>query len=269
LDWSLWEPWYIWIAGALGLSMSEDYEASRVLDVLIRGRATDVGELRKVVEGKLALVVGAGPSIEDHIDEVLDATDVLVAADGASSRLLELGTVPDLVVTDLDGNLDDIFEAWRRGSYVVVHAHGDNVSALKAHVQKFSNRLAGTTQVRPIGCLYNFGGFTDGDRAVFMCMELGCKAVLMVGMDFSTVVGKYSKPWLKGNVVAWPLKRAKFVIAKRLLSWASRLYQRPMARLVAREGADLIDGVEDLRYKELEAWIERIKLKPPSSSTTF
>ncbi|NHW44229.1 MAG: DUF115 domain-containing protein, partial [Candidatus Verstraetearchaeota archaeon] len=141
MDWSLWEPWYIWIAGALGLSMSEDYEASRVLDVLIRGRATDVGELRKVVEGKLALVVGAGPSIEDHIDEVLDATDVLVAADGASSRLLELGTVPDLVVTDLDGNLDDIFEAWRRGSYVIVHAHGDNVSALKAHVQKFSNRL--------------------------------------------------------------------------------------------------------------------------------
>ncbi|NHW44686.1 MAG: hypothetical protein HA491_03010 [Candidatus Verstraetearchaeota archaeon] len=59
------------------------------------------------------------------------------------------------------------------------------------------------------------------------------------------------------------------MIAKRLLSWASRLYQRPMARLVAREGADLIDGVEDLRYKELEAWIERIKLKPPSSSTTF
>jgi uncharacterized Rossmann fold enzyme len=265
LDWSLWEPWYIWIASALGLSVLEDYEASRVLDALIRDMAADASDLRKIVEGKLALVIGAGPSIEGDLNKVLNKADVLVAADGASSRLLELGAVPDIIVTDLDGNLNDIYEAWRKGSHVVVHAHGDNVSELKAHVQVFTNRLVGTTQVRPTGCLYNFGGFTDGDRAVFMCMELGCKAVLMVGMDFSTVVGRYSKPWLKENVVAWPLKRAKFVIAKRLLSWASRLYRRPMARLVIREDADSIDGTEDLRCEELEAWVERVRLNPPSS----
>lgn len=269
MDWSLWEPWYIWIASALELGVSEDYEASRVLDALIRDRAVNTSNLRKIVEGKLVLVVGAGPSIESDFDKLLDKADALVAADGASSKLLELGAVPDIIVTDLDGNLDDIYEAWRKGSHVVIHAHGDNILALKAHVQKFADRLVGTTQVRPIGHLYNFGGFTDGDRAVFMCMELECKAVLMVGMDFSTIVGKYSKPWLKENVVAWPFKRAKFVIAKRLLSWASRLYRRPIARLVAREGADPIDGIEDLKYEELEAWIERVKLKPPSSPIAF
>ncbi len=258
MDWSLWEPWYMWIVSALGLSVSEDYEASRVLDALIRDRATDAGELRKIVEGKLVLVVGAGPSIESDLGEVFDKVDAVVVADGASSRVLELGVTPDIIVTDLDGDLDDIYEGWRRGSHVVVHAHGDNIPALRAHIQKFGDRLLGTTQVRPIGCLYNFGGFTDGDRAVFMCMELECKAVLMVGMDFSTVVGRHSKPWLRGDVVAWPFKRSKFVIAKRLLSWASRLYQRPMARLTAR-GADLVDGVEDLKAEELEGWIKRVR----------
>jgi len=259
LDWSLWEPWYIWIASALGLSVPEDYEASRILDSLIGDRVVDVGDLKRIVEGKLVLIVGAGPSIEDGLSKALDYVDTLVAADGASSKLLELGVVPDIIVTDLDGDLNNIYESWRRGSHVVVHAHGDNISALKAHVQKFSSRLIGTTQVKPIGCLHNFGGFTDGDRAVFMCMELGCKAVLMVGMDFSEVVGRYSKPWLKENVVAWPFKRAKFVIAKRLLSWASKLYQRPMARLMARKDADQINGIEDLGPEGLEVWIERVR----------
>jgi len=259
LDWSLWEPWYIWIASALGLSVSRDYEASRVLDALIRDRVADVGDLKKVVEGKLVLVVGAGPSIENDLSEVLDAVDALVAADGASSRLLELGVSPDIIVTDLDGDLNDIYESWRRGSHVVVHAHGDNITALEAYVRKFDDRLIGTTQVRPIGCLHNFGGFTDGDRAVFMCMELGCRAVLMTGMDFSAVVGRYSKPWLKEDVAAWPFKLAKFAIAKRLLSWASRLYGRPMARLMTRKGAEPIDGVEDLALEGLEAWIEGVK----------
>jgi len=249
----------MWIASALGLSVSRDYEASRVLDALIRDRVADVSDLRKVVEGKLVLVVGAGPSIEGNLSKVLDVVDALVAADGASSRLLELRASPDIIVTDLDGDLNDIYESWRRGSHVVVHAHGDNIPALKAYVRKFDDRLIGTTQVKPVGCLHNFGGFTDGDRAVFMCMELGCRAVLMTGMDFSTVVGKYSKPWLKEDVAAWPFKRAKFTIAKRLLSWASRLYGRPMARLIARKGADPIDGVEDLAPEGLEAWVERAK----------
>jgi len=264
LDWSLWEPWYIWIASSLGLSVSRDYEASRILDALIRDRTTDVSHLKRVVEGGLVLVVGAGPSIEGYLGEGLDNVDALVAADGASSRLLELGLCPDVVVTDLDGNLHDIHECWRRGSYVVVHAHGDNIPALRAYTQRFSNRVIGTTQVRPVGCLYNFGGFTDGDRAVFMCMELGCKAVLMVGMDFSTVVGKYSKPWLREDVVAWPFKQAKFAVAKRLLSWASRLYKRPMARLVTCKGVEPINGVEDLATDELEAWIERVHSRKAS-----
>jgi uncharacterized Rossmann fold enzyme len=239
--------------------MSKDCEASCVLDALIRDKVADVDDLRKIVEGKLVLVAGAGPSIEGALDEVLDEADALVVADGASSRLLELGVIPDIIVTDLDGNLDDIYEAWRKGSHVVVHAHGDNMSELRAHAQKFINRVVGTTQVRPIGCLHNFGGFTDGDRAVFMCMELGCRAVLMVGMEFSAVVGRYSKPWLKESVVAWPLKRAKFVIAKRLLSWASRLYQRPIARLITCKDVDPIDGVEDLNIQGLKHWIERVK----------
>lgn len=261
MDWNLWEPWYLWIAGALNLSIRMDYKAAHILDLMIRDRVDDIDVIRKIVGNKIAIIVGAAPSLERSIEVVLRRKlDVIIAADGACSKLLEAGVTPHIVVTDLDGNIDDIYESWHRGSYVVIHAHGDNVSALKDYVPKFSDRIIGTTQAKPVGSLHNFGGFTDGDRAVFMALELGCKAVLMIGMDLSRKVGRYSKPWLKKDEDAWPFKLAKFSIARRLLSWASRLYSKPIARVTVN-GYDFgqpIDNVENIDIDVLDKWIEKL-----------
>ncbi|MEM4576048.1 MAG: 6-hydroxymethylpterin diphosphokinase MptE-like protein [Candidatus Nezhaarchaeales archaeon] len=255
MDWTLWEPWYIWIAGALGISMNVDTEATLKLYAMIKDRACDVSVVREFVKNRVVFVVGAGPSIERGISAVFSKKidGVIIAANGACSKLLKVGVIPHIVVTDLDGNVDDIYEVWRRGAYIIVHAHGDNIQALERHVKRFSERVIGTTQVKPFGCLYNFGGFTDGDRAVFMALELDCKIVVMIGMDLSRTVGKYSKPWLSRDEVAWPLKYAKFVIARRLLSWASKLYSKPILRVIVNgyECGEPINGVRDVNLSEL------------------
>ncbi|MCS7139480.1 MAG: DUF115 domain-containing protein [Candidatus Nezhaarchaeota archaeon] len=255
MDWSLWEPWYLWIAGALNISTSMDYKAAEILNLILKSKVSSASLIEEETRGRPVIVVGAGPSIERSVDLVLKGLNAVVyAADGSCSKLLEVGVAPHVVVTDLDGNINDIYECWRRGSYVVIHAHGDNIPAVSEHAPKFNARIIGTTQVKPIGCLHNFGGFTDGDRAVFMALELGCKSIIMIGMDLSSKVGKYSKPWLKRDEEAWSTKRAKFTIARKLLSWASRLYSRRVIRVIV-DGYDHgqpIDDVIDVNLREIK-----------------
>ncbi len=117
---------------------------------------------------------GAGPSLEKALKEFDFSDGTLIAADGATSALLENDLVPDIIVTDLDGRIPDLRIANDRGgSFMVVHAHGDNVDKMTSYVPLFS-RVLGTTQTEPLDIVYNFGGFTDGgDRAAFLAEELG------------------------------------------------------------------------------------------------
>jgi uncharacterized Rossmann fold enzyme len=140
----------------------------------------------------------------------LDKT--LIAADGATSAVLEYRD-PEIIVTDLDGIVKDQLEAWQRGTWMVVHAHGDNVVQVRKMVPKLKERIIGTTQVEPFGRLYNFGGFTDGDRAAFMAHELGAKRIYLAGMDLGSKIGKHSgdkdvkrkliKLKICGELLAW------------------------------------------------------------------
>ena len=118
---------------------------------------------------------------------------MLVAADGATSAMIEERLSPDIVATDLDGNIDDILLANLKGANIAIHAHGDNLDQI-ARLSSFFNNVLGTTQAQPRGNLYNFGGFTDGDRAMFLSVALGASEITLAGMDFGDVVTKYSKP---------------------------------------------------------------------------
>jgi uncharacterized Rossmann fold enzyme len=129
------------------------------------------------------VVIGAGPSIEDQNvqDYILEiytkftskpnksnkANLVIMVADGATELLLELGIIPDFVVTDLDGHHESLVSANMKGSVMVIHAHGDNIEKINSSASDFRN-IIGTTQSFPLSNIFNFGGFTDGDRAVFI-----------------------------------------------------------------------------------------------------
>ena len=89
---------------------------------------------------------------------------------------------------------------------MVVHAHGDNLDALKRYVPQLE-RIIGTVQCRPPPGLYNFGGFTDGDRCVFLAQELGAASIKLVGFDFE-------------DEGVTPRKKKKLAWAKRLIDLA-------------------------------------------------
>jgi uncharacterized Rossmann fold enzyme len=80
----------------------------------------------------------------------------------------------------------------------------------------------GTTQSIPEGKLYNFGGFTDGDRAIFLAVELGAEKIFLAGMDFGTMVTKYSRPNINEDIeIADEIKQKKLKYAEDLTNWIS------------------------------------------------
>lgn len=181
---------------------------------------------RKIHNSK-ALVVGAGPSIEEstvqnYILEIykinkgkfkttLSENPVVIAADGATEMCLDLGIIPDFVVTDLDGDYESLVRADSGGSIMVVHAHGDNYEKISSRVP-YLNNVVGTTQNFPLTNVYNFGGFTDGDRSISLAVEFQAKEILLLGMDFDSRIGFFSKK----SVSNLKLKKQKLHIGKYL-----------------------------------------------------
>ena len=96
---------------------------------------------------------------------------------------------------------------------IIVHAHGDNKEQLNI-VNKFKNKI-GTTQSKKFGRLENFGGFTDGDRCVFLAENFKAEKIILFGMDFGNTIGKYSKHVIKNR----NLKLKKMSHGKKLLEW--------------------------------------------------
>ena len=203
MDWETWKPWYLNIRRALKLNISKDESAAKLLDQLLSSYDVKIplDKAKNLVSNKIVFVYGCGPSLIKNIENLLEINIfeneiVNIAVDGAISALIEKGITPHISVTDLDGNIEDLIRANSESTIAFIHAHGDNGRLLKKFVHKFKN-VIGTTQTRPYGKIKNFGGFTDGDRAIFIAEFLNAKAIFLVGFDFGTIVGKYSKPELK------------------------------------------------------------------------
>ena len=149
MEFGLWEKYYTEILDDFGFSRENDEESARLLDEIlsVEGCLTldDLGEI--VGFSDKYIVFGAGPSLKEHIQllkEEYDLKDyVLVAADGATTALIEEKVVPDIVATDLDGKLDDILLANIRGANIIIHAHGDNIEKI-ASLSSFFNNVLGT-----------------------------------------------------------------------------------------------------------------------------
>ena len=196
-----WMVLYDRIVKEFGFDPGADIESAHILNDMVRDVCDwtplerRIGDCDVIVAG--AALVSAPPT---------DGT--LVAADGATTALLEMGIVPDIIVTDLDGKVDDQISCSSEGTIIVVHAHGDNIPALEACVPRFSGPVCGTTQVRPFGAIRNFGGFTDGDRAVMIADELGASSVRLAGFRFDRL-GRHSyhrDPEVKMAKLRWARK---------------------------------------------------------------
>ena len=225
MEFGLWEKYYTEILEDFGFSRENDEKSAKLLDEILSTEGcltlNDLGEI--VGFSDKFIVFGAGPSLKEHVTflkENYNLKDyVLISADGATTALVEQKIVPDIVATDLDGNLDDILLVNVRGANVAIHAHGDNIDKIVSLTPYFTNVL-GTTQAQPIGNLYNFGGFTDGDRAMFLAVALGASEMTLAGMDFGDVVTRYSRPNIETELAeADEFKKKKLTYAEKFTQW--------------------------------------------------
>ena len=209
MNFTEWAPLYREILQEFGFSEEADKEAARLLNELLPENPP-LDRLEALISGKTVNVFGAGPSLEE-ITKFPEGTSIV--ADGATSFFMENGEVPDIIVTDLDGKMEDIIEANKKGSLIVVHAHGQNIPEIKKYAGEFDSPI-GTTQAEPFGRLYNFGGFMDGDRCIFLAAHFGAREIRIFGIDFSNpVMGKYT--FSKDAA----LTRKKLVWAEKLINY--------------------------------------------------
>ena len=237
-----WESKYREILKDFGYSRKKDTQSCKLLDSLLP-KKTRIAEIKDLIEKKPVFVVGAGPSLPSSISILKKHKKITkIVADGATKAIIENGLKPDIVVTDLDGDIKSLKKAGRTNTIMVVHAHGDNSE--KIHFVKNFKNCIGTTQTKPMGKVHNFGGFTDGDRCVFLANHFKAKKIILLGMDFGTRIGKYSKT----RVISRTTKIKKLRRGKKLLEWLaqkseSKLYSTTKIRGFTKINFQDIDNI--------------------------
>jgi hypothetical protein len=222
-----WIACYEEIMDELGFKRCDDDKATSIISKLVRNKnLATVSELAELIYGKHVYIFGAGKSLEEkvkngtlhQIDSFCDdESTAIIAVDGATSALLKNNIMPDIIMTDLDGNVDDQIAANEQGAIVVIHAHGHNMAAMKKYMSRFTGKIFATTQSTPIKNVHNFCGFTDGDRAVFMAEYFMARCVKLIGFDFSGEASEFSptesaikaKKMLWGKILIERIKRDK------------------------------------------------------------
>jgi uncharacterized Rossmann fold enzyme len=252
MELSDWMPWYEKISHRLGLCREKDQRATDYLSSLLEEKDFSLCQAHDVVDGRVVIVFGAGPSLAGDVRNLRQSGLLqrccLISANGATTAVMDVGRLfPDIVATDLDGRVEDQVEASLNGSILIVHAHSDNVPALERIVPRLGIRTIGSTQVEPRRGVHNFGGFTDGDRAAFLAVEFGARAVVLAGMDFGDIVGEYSKPDARAST----MKMAKLHIGLELLAWLST--RTRIQLLNTTEHGVPIEGFHRAKLEEVEA----------------
>lgn len=180
MNYTEWRPYYKMLLKDFHISESMDKKSAQVLSSILGKNFLGIDEISKIFSGKEVIIIGDSPYFSFNPGIVKGR--VLVTADDATRHVLKLGMVPRLITTDLDADEDMLINASSSGAVMGVHAHGDNIEKLNV-VEKFNERF-GTTQSEPLWNVFNFGGFTDGDRAVFLAHHFQAKRIILAGFNF-------------------------------------------------------------------------------------
>ena len=236
-----WEKRYFSILKELNYSEKKDKESAVILDSILKKTDT-IEKVREIIQGKTVFVIGSGPSLSSAIPKLKKLKkSIKIAADSSLKPLIDNGIIPDIIVTDLDGNEDTIKKISKTKSIFVIHAHGDNIEKLQM-VKKMKN-CVGTTQTNPFNKIQNFGGFTDGDRGVFLASYFDAKKIILFGMDFGNQIGKFSNTKKSDREI----KLKKLKIGKNLLIWLSTITKSELFTT-----SKPIEGFKKITYKELD-----------------
>ena len=236
-----WKKRYQEILKEFKYSGKKDKESAVILNSILKKTSANK-KIRDLVAGKTVLVVGSGPSLSSAISKLKKYKQIVkIAADSSIKPLVENGIIPDIIITDLDGDKKILEKIGKTNSVFVVHAHGDNIEKLE-FVKKFKNCI-GTTQSIPFDKIENFGGFTDGDRGVFLANYFQAKKIILFGMDFGERIGKFSETKKSDRKIKlMKLKRGEF-----LLNWLSTFTKSELFTT-----SRPIKGFKKISYRELD-----------------
>ena len=235
-----WATRYNEIVNDFDYSKKKDIQSSRLLDSLL-SKKTRIAELKKLIENESIFIIGAGPSLLSCIPILKKYNKITkIVADGATRALIENNLKANIVVTDLDGNIPALKRVGKTNTIMVVHAHGDNLE--KLYIAKNFKKCIGTTQAKPFGKIHNFGGFTDGDRCVFLANHFKARKIILFGMDFGTTIGNFSKTKIANK----DIKIRKLRRGKKLLEW-----------LAQKSGSELystttVKGFTKIRFEDID-----------------
>ena len=196
-----WDPIYCEILKDMGYDRASDENAARVLKALMVN--ADLITDDEITVKDTVSVFGAADSLASDIEK-RRPEGTQISAGSATSAVMSMGIIPDIVVTDLDGDIRSQIEASRKGAVTLIHAHGDNIDLIMQFAKEFTGKVILTTQSKPDLVLYNFGGFTDGDRAVCFARHMGARKILLYGFDFDNPSSKVdSDPSMKKKKLQW------------------------------------------------------------------
>ena len=212
-----WFPFYLQITDSLGINRRDDYISSLALHKIINNDDS----IMKPYHGKNAFIIGNGPHLKDALTTI--SGGYAIVADSAIDTYIDYCGVPDIIVSDMDGNMDTILYSSKKGAIPVLHAHGDNMDKILDHAKYFQGAVA-TTQNIPMIHLYNFGGFTDGDRSAFLADHLGANHITLIGFDFNNV---NNKSYYNSSSVL--KKRIKLAWARYLLTYLAKSRGRKLS----------------------------------------
>ena len=236
-----WKKRYFSILKELNYSQKKDKESALILDSILQKTDT-IKKIERLIQGKTVFVIGSGPSLSFAISKLKKLKkSVKIAADSSLKPLVDNGIIPDIIVTDLDGNEDTIKKISKTKSIFVIHAHGDNIEKLEM-VKKIKNCI-GTTQTNPFNKIKNFGGFTDGDRGVFLASHFNAKKIILFGMDFGNQIGKFSNTKKSDREI----KLKKLEIGRDLLIWLSTITKSELFTT-----SKPIEGFKKISYKDID-----------------
>ena len=239
-----WKTRYSDILKQFKYSEKKDKQSAVILDSILK-KSNIERKILGLIKGKTVFVIGSGPSLSTAIPKLKNfKKSIKIVADSAVKPLVENMIIPDIVVTDLDGDENILKNISKTKSIFVVHAHGDNVEKLE-FIKNFKNCI-GTTQTKPFGKIQNFGGFTDGDRSVFLASYFGAKKIILFGMDFGDRIGKFSNTKKsERKIKIMKLKRGRL-----LLEWLSEFTNSELFTT-----SKPIKGFKKISFKDLDSII--------------
>ncbi|MEM3977314.1 MAG: 6-hydroxymethylpterin diphosphokinase MptE-like protein, partial [Thermoplasmata archaeon] len=129
MNYNDWKKYYKKLLIEFNFSEKKDMKSAELLSSLLENKFLKLDELKTIINGKKIFVLGDSPYFS--LSPSMIEGKVIISADDATKKILELGYKPDIVITDLDSPNRLIMEASMMGSIIGVHAHGDNIEKLK------------------------------------------------------------------------------------------------------------------------------------------